>query len=444
MIRTIVLIVGVLCTAPRLQACECTRIGQACQMAGAEDGVFLGKVVSVSSRPERQPPGYILRNHVTFEVVESFKGVAARTVEVVTGSGDGDCGYGFQKGREYLVYASRNGATTLSTSICSRTAPAEQANSDLAYLRSLAKGGPSARVFGFVTAFQPLLGVALRWTEKAPLPIANVPIRLESQGTSRQTTTDAAGGYVFDGLSAGEFTVSADMPNNLGGGEKRTFRLSEHGCSEQIFVAVERAQLSGRVLDDRQLPLVTTQVSLVPTRGSPKAEVFSSYTYQRGVFTIQRIPPGDYVLGVNISEPPREGRHLSDPFPPTYFPGVTNRAEAKIIHVESGQQLSGFELRIPFRLKQRTITGRVTWPDGKPALGAYVELKDSEFPDSNVDLGHSIKDGTFTVTGVEGRIYSLSAAIGIGEGQRPFHSETIHLKSGENGPLRLVLSLPGR
>jgi hypothetical protein len=254
--------------------------------------------------------------------------------------------------------------------------------------------------------------------------------------------TDAAGNYTFDGLPPGAFTISAEMPNNLGGGEKRDFDLTEHACSEQLFRAVERANLRGMILDDHGRAVETTQVVMVSTT-NPR-QTFFDFTDSEGFFTIQRLPSGNYVLGVNITEPPRAGPYLNHPFSPAFFPGVPLRENAKIIHVESGEELTGFDLQLSLPLVQRTITGRVTWPDGQPARGASVELKDSEFPESNVDLGTAENDGSFIVTGVEGRVYSLSAIIGIPEGQKSFHSETIQLKSQDNEGLHLVLSLSGR
>ena len=63
--------------------------------------------------------------------------------------------------------------------------------------------------------------------------------------------------------------------------------------------------------------------------------------------------------------------------------------------MSSAQQLQGREFHLPSRLKQRTITGFVHWPNGKPAM-AFVELKDDAFED-NVDLGNSRADGSFIV-----------------------------------------------
>ena len=79
---------------------------------------------------------------VTLEVSAVWKGPIARETVVFTGSGGGDCGYFFEPGKEYLVYATMpNGgspqivpANSLTTGICSRTAPLDQAGADLAAL----------------------------------------------------------------------------------------------------------------------------------------------------------------------------------------------------------------------------------------------------------------------------------------------------------------------
>jgi hypothetical protein len=71
--------------------------------------------------------------HVNLAVANSWKGVTTTPVTVVTGQGDADCGYGFDHGRQYLVYAYENGAM-LGTNICMRTAEVGVAATDLAYL----------------------------------------------------------------------------------------------------------------------------------------------------------------------------------------------------------------------------------------------------------------------------------------------------------------------
>lgn len=72
---------------------------------------------------------------VTFEVMHSYRGVQGPLVDVETGLGGGDCGFGFEIGRQYLVYADRTESGQLSTGICDATAPIEQSATNLAYLR---------------------------------------------------------------------------------------------------------------------------------------------------------------------------------------------------------------------------------------------------------------------------------------------------------------------
>ena len=72
---------------------------------------------------------------VTFDVMHSYRGVEGQRVDVETGLGGGDCGFSFEVGREYLVFADRDESGRLSTGICSDTAPVEKSAANLAYLR---------------------------------------------------------------------------------------------------------------------------------------------------------------------------------------------------------------------------------------------------------------------------------------------------------------------
>ena len=89
---------------------------------------------------------------VRFRVQERFRGATDNIVEVSTGRGGGDCGYPFQVGEAYLVYAFKAGDSgTVRTGICSRTRPLEKASDDLEFLRALPNQPPGATIFGKVT-----------------------------------------------------------------------------------------------------------------------------------------------------------------------------------------------------------------------------------------------------------------------------------------------------
>ena len=101
--------------------------------SGRLDSVLLqapaGEVVPASL--EEGTPKII----VTFTDNRWYKGSQQNRVEVETGLGGGDCGFPFELGKRYLVYASKEDSGRLSTGICSATGLAQDKEGDLAFLR---------------------------------------------------------------------------------------------------------------------------------------------------------------------------------------------------------------------------------------------------------------------------------------------------------------------
>jgi hypothetical protein len=72
---------------------------------------------------------------VSFRVLRAYRGQATGTVIVLTGTGLGDCGFDFETGKQYLIYADAIDGVDLFTSICTGTSPMEQAGPALRFLR---------------------------------------------------------------------------------------------------------------------------------------------------------------------------------------------------------------------------------------------------------------------------------------------------------------------
>jgi hypothetical protein len=88
--------------------------------------VFVGEVIQIIQKPESYGVS------VKFRVGNVWKGKLSKEVTIFTGLGGGDCGYRFEVGESYLVYASGSNEH-LSTNICQRTAP-RSANGDMKLL----------------------------------------------------------------------------------------------------------------------------------------------------------------------------------------------------------------------------------------------------------------------------------------------------------------------
>ena len=95
--------------------------------------VFSGKVVSIES--DSDLPNKRYASKVKIEVDSLWKGDLSETVIVQTGIGGGDCGFPFEVGESYLIYAYGSAKdNSLGTGICSRTQRLAQAAEDLKVL----------------------------------------------------------------------------------------------------------------------------------------------------------------------------------------------------------------------------------------------------------------------------------------------------------------------
>lgn len=130
-------VVPLLAAAPVAEACSCAPPGAPRAELEHADAVFSGRVVEVE--PEEAQRGF-RRLAVRFALDAVWKGVpAGDQLTVWTAEQSAACGYSFEPGEEYLVYAYDADAgelTTneLTTNLCSRNAPLARADEDLAAL----------------------------------------------------------------------------------------------------------------------------------------------------------------------------------------------------------------------------------------------------------------------------------------------------------------------
>lgn len=114
-------------------ACSCVIAKPVIEELNNSASVFLGTVMSVKE-------GTLSQNVVIeFDVNQSWKGIKSKKITVVTTSSSASCGYFFEEGKTYLVYAHESEGQ-LSVSLCSRTTDLEYAQSDITELNTLNAG----------------------------------------------------------------------------------------------------------------------------------------------------------------------------------------------------------------------------------------------------------------------------------------------------------------
>ncbi len=156
----------------------------------------------------------------------------------------GDCGYDFQIGETYLVYANdEEGADYFFTSTCMRTKRLSEAGEDLAYLYFY-KNQPdaSSRLEGFATSDRKSQLAIDPLHEPAAIgsAVAGVILQLKSDKLTRYAESDTGGRFLFDGLPEANYELSVfakgyPKTNQLLAGPRR-LHVKEKSCVRQIFV----------------------------------------------------------------------------------------------------------------------------------------------------------------------------------------------------------------
>jgi hypothetical protein len=211
--------------------------------------------------------------------------------------------------------------------------------------------------------------------------ISGVEVRLWTRdATNYVTTTDAAGAFRIDGIKAGQYnyqfgktgyvpTIGVDPPKVLRvGSGKEAIRLNVE--------LTPSATLAGRVLDGQGKPAAKVEVL---ARG--KVEALSlgfktTNTDEEGTFAFDNLDPGSYTL---LAMPASKASETASPegerieVLPTYFPSALDRAQAEVLNLRAGADLSGYDIHLRSAPVYR-VRGVVLDEAGKPAEKAEVTL----------------------------------------------------------------------
>jgi hypothetical protein len=407
--RYVIMLVAVLgwivVMTPRAEACSCGGGGTPCDAFGSAAAVFAGTVIATSQKERPDPAdrdALYYRRVFKFSLDQSYLGVSGTEVEILTGSGGGDCGYNFKVGERYLVYAYRY-QNQLITTICSRTKPFVNANEDLAFLGNLSSAAPGATIHG-----QLIRGRETK-TEVAAIA-SDALIKIEGGNVRREVHPETDGRYRVSGLPPGRFKITLQLPETLFTDRaEQEVIVADRGCAPASYYVADNGRVSGRAVDAEGQPVKGLRIALIELDADPK------YTYARGErtdsegrFTISSIPAGRYVIAANNTRFPDP----SDPtlaYPPVFYPGVTEQANAEVITIGPGEKLTGLDIRVPLRKSPSTATIQVVWGDGSPVSNAQLTLSDPT-GEAGVGFGAQADEhGRFVINGFMGQQVSVEA-----------------------------------
>lgn len=437
-----------LLAAGRAEACTCSRPASPCAAYAGAGAVFVGTVADARGAKAggKGWAGTTARRVYKFAVEEAFSGVVGAEVEVWTGAGGGDCGFPFERGARYVVYAQRDDETgSLSTSICTRTQTASAAAEDLEFLRGLAARASGGTLSGEVTRVRKQIKEG-SW--RGVGPAADAPVLVYGEGLRRELHTDAQGRFSLSGLKPGTYRVKLSPPENLVTHEaERRFEVADRGCAAANFFVFDDGRLGGVITDAEGKPAGNVRLTLYEADDPDPAglDVLSLHTDAEGRYLFEGVPPGSYRLAVNLTRLP-DFRDQTAAFPRTYYPGTPEASGAEVITLGEGERKLNLDWRLPARRPSVPVEVFVVWPDGRPVEKALVTLQDVTYGSEHRHGDETDADGRVAFEGFEGQTLVVEAHVrgSSADGEAATeHSEPLRVTlSNPLAPIRLVIRGP--
>src|SRR6266404_3039256 len=430
-------------TTESVLGCSCMGGSTPCHAFGGSSAVFVGTAIAVKTA-ERNPaakPSEVDWTPRTFKfsVEQAYLGVEGADVEVATGMGGGDCGYGFKLGERYLVYAYRSGENNrLATGICTRTKPYSMANEDLEFLGTLSSMAPGVTIYGEIKRERERVAKG----DVVPVgPLDDASLVVEGEGERKEVRADAQGRYRVSGLRPGKFKVTLQLPDELTVYKReQEVTVADRGCANVNYYVVDNGRISGRVFDSegqagsRLLLALVEADDLEPDSHYSKLE----RTDDEGRYNFAAVPPGRYLLVVNLTRYPQPD-DPTNAYPRTFYPGSTDRSRAEVITLGAGENLRDRDLRLPVRHSPSVISGKVLWADGTPVANASISFRDVTYQDPGIgNGGEADEKGHFTIKAYVGQVFVIEA-----RSNRPYVGDSRRFEPMERvEPLKITVANP--
>ena len=246
--------------------------------------------------------------------------------------------------RSYLFYAQLPmGFLAPDVIFDGRPKEVESAEADLQFLRDVVADDRGTTVHGSLRMQDPD-------DERRMTPLGGVVLRVSLDGQHYEKSTAADGTFLITGVPPGLLRIDPVLPGHLTLPPQQAGGIVKGGCLAVHMRATLNGRISGHVVLDSGEPfrgLVDLE------RHGHTRYVPNTYasTNDRGEFSFSAVPPGDYLIGINVSREPSRGAA----FRPTYFPGTTDRTLATPVTVGLGTEHTGIDWAVSSTLAEGTI-----------------------------------------------------------------------------------------
>jgi len=260
-----------------------------------------------------------------------------------------------------------------------------------------------------------------------PLRKAQVRIFAAEIRENRVATTDEQGAYEFTEVRPSRYTISASKGSYvaISYGQVRAtdapkpIEILDRQTVDRLDLSLPHGGVfTGRIVDDFSEPMSEVTVSVqryqfVQGRRTLVPTGRMSSTNDLGEFRIFGVPPGQYYLVATwrnyAAQNPNAGPGDRLAFPQTFFPGVTDTANAQRFTIGAGQEIADLVMALK-PMKAARVLGTATDADGRPLSPAMIMvLRASGMGVDGVGNAQVRPDGSFTVNALPPGDYTLRA-----------------------------------
>lgn len=273
-------------------------------------------------------------------------------------------------------------------------------------------------------------------------------------GAPITATTDEQGRFQLEGLTSGNYAISALVPGYVmdsNPGNKNIYYRA--GDNDAEITMIKGGVITGTVTGINNEPIIGLPISYVFLNDLDGKQItektfFSqpTYTDDRGVYRIYGLRPGEYLIRAGGSSQYSFIATAFDENQSIYYPG-TSRPQAKTITVHSGDEIGNIDIR--YRSANGfQITGNVVNHENKAQENGYlaVYLIDSNskliIDQSDVQLIDNKQE--FKIIGAGTGNYDLYAEGYNSTTKEQFVSATKHIQVKNGDLTNIVLSLNRR
>jgi hypothetical protein len=379
------LLVAALLAATPLFGCSCLNTASACSAMGGSTVVFLGRVLVDSGEGWGTGPARVLIEEELLNVPKDL-----HEVEIHTSAGT-SCYYRLKQGERYVIFAQKLDGVPVRLAIgaCSNTFQLEGNGHVLDALRNKSRAGPST-----------LVGTVRRSSGSYSNNgvVAGASIVAQSATNRYEALSNASGAYQLWGVVPDRYQLEVTKPGfvpdqkfnqrwsgrlianeatkTIGPDEtepRGSVLIGARSCEVWDLSMWPRGRISGTVRSATGEPLsgLTVQAFAFDKKNKRESSPLrTGKTDDLGRYTIEPLPGGEYVIGVNA-----ETYRDMDPYPPTVFRRDKDSSDASRVMMADGAETPNIDFVMPAKRVATTLKVQVTGPGGGPYAGATVTLK---------------------------------------------------------------------